>query len=305
MTIGNFDGAHLGHQALLARVVQAARERGLPAAVMTFEPNPREFFAARAGKPEAAPARIANLRDKLESLAACGIDRVIVEHFNARFAALTAEDFIQHVLVEGCHVRWLAVGDDFRFGAGRTGSFDSLKTAGIASGFEVHAISTVNDPAGLRISSSAVRKALAAGEFDTASILLGRPYSIGGHVVHGRKLGRTLGFPTLNLRVTHKHPAVTGIFVVRVHGLAEQALQGVASLGVRPTVEDNGRVLLETHVLDWTGDAYGKLVRIEFIAKLRDEQRYDGLDALTAAIANDERNARAVFASLQASGNPP
>lgn len=303
MTIGNFDGAHLGHRALLARVVQAARERDLPAAVMTFEPNPREFFAGRAGKPEAAPARIANLRDKLEALAACGIDRVIVEHFNARFAALTAEDFIQHVLIEGCHARWLAVGDDFRFGAGRAGNFESLRSAGAAGGFEVHTISTVNDPNGLRISSSAVRKALAAGQFDEASTLLGRPYTISGHVVHGRKLGRTLGFPTLNLRVTHKHPAVTGIFVVRVHGLPAHALPGVASLGVRPTVEDNGRVLLETHVLDWSGDAYGKLVRIEFIAKLRDEQRYEGLDALTAAIANDERNARAVFARLHESGS--
>jgi riboflavin kinase/FMN adenylyltransferase len=304
MTIGNFDGAHLGHQALLERVVQAARERSLPAAVMTFEPNPREYFAARSGKPDLAPARIANLRDKLEALAVAGIDRVIVEHFNARFSALTAEDFIAHVLVEGCHVRWLAVGDDFRFGAGRTGNFESLQSAGATGGFEAHAISTVNDSNGLRISSSAIRKALAAGQFEAASTLLGRPFSISGHVMHGRKLGRTLGFPTLNLRVTHKHPAATGIFVVRVHGLAAHGLQGVASLGVRPTVEDNGRVLLETHVLDWSGDAYGEVVRIEFIAKLRDEQRYDGLEALTAAIAHDERNARAVFASLQGSGNP-
>jgi riboflavin kinase/FMN adenylyltransferase len=297
LTIGNFDGVHRGHAALLQTVVNQAQEMGLPAAVMTFEPHPREYFAARSGHFDQAPARIANLRDKLEALEQAGIDRVIVEHFNARFAALTAQQFIENILVQGCHARWICVGDDFRFGAKRSGDFDLLRAAGEQWGFGVEAMPTLMHD-GLRISSSEVRQALAIGDFALAHKLLGRPYMMSGRVIHGKKLGRTLGFPTLNLRVAHKRPAVTGIFVVRVHGLAEQALPGVASLGVRPTVEDHGRVLLETHVLDWQGDAYGRLIRVEFLKKLRDEEKYDSLEQLTAAIAEDERQARGYFLAI-------
>jgi riboflavin kinase/FMN adenylyltransferase len=296
LTIGNFDGVHRGHAALLQKVVHQARQSGLPAAVMTFEPHPREYFAARAGHLDRAPARIANLRDKLEALEQAGIDRVIVEHFNARFAALTAQQFIENILVQGCHARWICVGDDFRFGAKRSGDFDLLRRAGQQWGFGVEAMPTLMHD-GLRISSSEVRQALASGNFALTQELLGRPYRMSGRVIHGKKLGRTLGFPTLNLRVVHKRPAVTGIFVVRVHGLAEQALPGVASLGVRPTVEDQGRVLLETHVFDWQGDAYGRLIRVEFLKKLRDEEKYDSLQQLTDAIAEDERQAREFFTS--------
>jgi riboflavin kinase/FMN adenylyltransferase len=296
LTIGNFDGVHRGHAALLQKVVHQARQSGLPAAVMTFEPHPREYFAARAGHLDRAPARIANLRDKLEALEQAGIDRVIVEHFNARFAALTAQQFIENILVQGCHARWICVGDDFRFGAKRSGDFDLLRRAGQQWGFGVEAMPTLMHD-GLRISSSEVRQALASGNFALTQELLGRPYRMSGRVIHGKKLGRTLGFPTLNLRVVHKRPAVTGIFVVRVHGLAEQALPGVASLGVRPTVEDQGRVLLETHVFDWQGDAYGRLIRVEFLKKLRDEEKYDSLQQLTDAIAEDERQAREFFSS--------
>ncbi len=295
LTIGNFDGVHRGHRALLARVREAAARLGIESAVMTFEPHPREYFAQQAGDAARAPRRIANLRDKLQALEACGVDRVIVEHFNASFAAQSPQRFIEDVLVGGLHVKWLIVGDDFRFGARRAGDFRMLTEAGRRFGFDVAALPTVMHGEA-RISSSAVREALQAGDFARAEELLGHPYAISGHVQHGRKLGRTIGFPTLNLRVAHKRPAASGIFVVQVHGLADAPLPAVASLGVRPTVEDNGRVLLEVHVFDFAGDCYGRLVRVEFLHKLRDEARYDTLEALTQAIDNDARAAREFFA---------
>jgi riboflavin kinase/FMN adenylyltransferase len=266
-------------------VTAAAQRLGVESAVMTFEPHPREYFAHLSGHEALAPHRVANLRDKLQALEAAGIDRVIVEHFNARFAAMSPEDFVRKLLI---------VGDDFRFGAKRAGDFAMLTEAGKAYGFEVQSLQTVTH-AEARISSSAVRSALRDGDFSRAGELLGHPYSISGHVQHGRKLGRTIGFPTLNLRIAHKRPALTGIFIVRVHGLAPKALPAVASLGVRPTVEDNGRVLLEVHVFDYSADCYGKLIRVEFLRKLRDEEKYDDLDSLTAAITNDARSAREFF----------
>ncbi|MFC5475074.1 bifunctional riboflavin kinase/FAD synthetase [Paraherbaspirillum soli] len=294
LTIGNFDGVHRGHQALLAHVRKAATELHLDAAVMTFEPHPREFFAHQASQPLNLPTRVANLRDKLQSLSQAGIDRVIVEHFNASFAAMSPQDFIEKVLVQGLHVKWLMVGEDFCFGAKRAGNIETLIAAGKKYGFQVETLPTVmND--GTRVSSSAVRTALAAGDFAHAQALLGHPYSISGHVVHGKKLGRTIGFPTLNLRVSHKLPAVSGIFVVQVHGLAEQALPAVASIGIRPTVDDSGRVLLESYLLDFAGDCYGKLIRVEFLQKLRDEEKFVDLPTLIAAIARDVDNARAYF----------
>ncbi len=295
LTIGNFDGVHRGHRALLARVSEAAARLGVESAVMTFEPHPREYFAEISGDASRAPRRIANLRDKLQALEACGVERVVVEHFNARFASLSAERFIEDVLVDGLHVKWLIVGDDFRFGAKRTGDFAMLADAGRRFGFEVVALPTAHNE-GVRISSSAVRAALDAGDFVQAEQLLGHPYSISGHVQHGRKLGRTIGFPTLNLKIAHRRPAVSGIFVVQVHGLSDRPLPAVASLGVRPTVEDNGRVLLEVHIFDFSGDCYGKRVRIEFLKKLRDEAKYDDLESLTRAIDADARAAREFFA---------
>jgi len=294
LTIGNFDGVHRGHQALLARLREAADLRSLETAVMTFEPHPREYFAQRAGDLSKAPTRIASLRDKLQSLANAGVDRVIVEHFNAHFAALSPEEFVSRVLVDGLHVKWLIVGEDFCYGSRRAGNMATLIEAGRRHGFEVVALPTVNN-GGSRISSSAIRTALAGADFDHARQLLGHGYTVSGHVIHGQKLGRTLGFPTLNLRIAHRRPALSGIFVVQVHGLAPQPLPAVASLGVRPTVDDSGRVLLETHLFDYDQPCYGKLIRVEFLAKLRDEQKYDGLAALTAAIRNDEEQARAWF----------
>ncbi len=316
LTIGNFDGVHRGHQAMLALLLSEARHRGLPTCVLTFEPHPRDFFALKLGKPELAPARIATLRDKLQELERCGIDQVVVLRFDEALASLPAQDFIQQVLVDGLGAKYVLVGDDFRFGAKRQGDYATLDAAGQRLGFDVARMMSY-EVHGLRVSSSAVREALAAGDMDGAARLLGRPYAISGHVIHGQKLGRQLaetapgagdGFRTLNLRFDHDKPAAHGIFAVRVHGLdgdAGPALDGVASLGVRPTVEDAGRVLLEVHALDWPaalaarlgpGEAYGKLVRVELLQKLRDEARFDGLDSLTAAIREDVRQAREYFA---------
>jgi riboflavin kinase/FMN adenylyltransferase len=294
LTIGNFDGVHRGHQALLAHVTTAAAKLGLESAVMTFEPHPREFFAARMGDLSRAPARIANLRDKLGALASAGIDRVIVEHFNEHFAAMSPREFTERVLVQGLHVKWLMVGDDFCYGAKRAGNVGTLIEAGKEFGFHVETLPAVMHGA-VRVSSSEVRAALARGDFGVTRELLGQPYSMSGHVIHGAKLGRTLGFPTLNLRVAHR-PALSGIFVVQVHGLGGAPLSGVASLGVRPSVEDAGRMLLEVHLLDFAQSCYGKLVRVEFLARLRDEEKYEDLATLTAAIARDEQRARDYFA---------
>jgi riboflavin kinase/FMN adenylyltransferase len=292
LTIGNFDGVHRGHQALLARVVAAARARSIVAAVMTFEPHPRELFT-----PDRAPMRISSLRDKLDALAAQGIDRVIVEHFNRTFASLSADAFVD-LLIDGCQARWLLVGDDFRFGARRTGDIALLQRYAARGAFELEQMPTVVE-GGERISSSAVRAALAAGDLRRAEHLLGRPYCISGRVLHGRRLGRQIGYPTLNLRIAHRHPAVQGVFAVRVHGLGAQPQPGVASLGLRPTVDDSGRWMLEVHLLDFADEVYGRLVSVEFLQKLRDEERYSTLDELAAAIADDARRARAVLADDQ------
>ncbi|MBT9458182.1 MAG: bifunctional riboflavin kinase/FAD synthetase [Burkholderiaceae bacterium] len=301
LTIGNFDGVHRGHQAMLALLRSEAQHRGLPSCVMTFEPHPRDYFAAKMGKPEMAPARIATLRDKLSELERCGVDQVIVLRFDEALATLPAQDFISQVLVQGLGTKYVLVGDDFCFGARRQGDYKMLDAAGQLQGFDVARMMSY-EVHGQRVSSSAVREALVAGDMDTAAALLGRPYSISGHVIHGRKLGRELGFRTLNLRFDHAKSAAMGIYAVRTHGLADRPLDGVASLGVRPTVEDAGRLLLEVNCLDWPAElgldgGYGKLVRVELLNKLRDEARYDGLEALTAAIRQDADNARAFFAT--------
>jgi riboflavin kinase / FMN adenylyltransferase len=300
LTIGNFDGVHRGHQAMLALLTNEARHRGVPSCVLTFEPHPRDFFAARAGKAHTAPARIATLRDKLIELARCGIDQVVVLRFDAQLAALTPQDFIDRVLLQGLGARYVLVGDDFRFGAQRAGDYNMLDAAGELQGFDVARMQSY-EVHGLRVSSSAVREALLSGDMAHAAELLGRPYSVSGHVLHGAKLGRDLGFRTLNLRFAHRNPAAMGIFAVRTHGLSDTPLDGVASLGKRPTVDDSGRVLLEVHCFDWPAGlgaegGYGKLARVELLHKLRDEARYEGLDALTAAIAHDAAQAREFFA---------
>jgi riboflavin kinase/FMN adenylyltransferase len=292
LAIGNFDGVHRGHQALLAQLVAAARGHRLSPAVMTFEPHPRELFA-----PQSAPARVANLRDKISALAAAGVERVFIQHFNRRFASLTPEQFIGDVLVSGLDTRWLLVGDDFRFGARRSGDVDLLRRRATHYGYVVEQLATVQEH-GVRVSSSEVREALAAGDLAHAATLLGRPYAISGRVLHGRKLGREIGFPTLNLRLAHKRPAAHGIYAVRVHGLGDRARPGVASIGLRPTVDDTGRWLLEVHLFDFAQQVYGKLVRVELVHKLRDETKYESVQALTTAIRNDAATARALLAPV-------
>ena len=258
LTIGNFDGVHRGHQAMLALLQNEARLRELPSTVMTFEPHPRDWFATQAKRPELAPARIGTLRDKLAGLAAAGIDQCVVLRFDAALAGLAPEAFIEKVLVRGLGARYVLVGDDFRFGAKRAGDYAMLDAAGVERGFDVARMNSY-EVHGLRVSSSAVRTALADGDMAQAATLLGRPYAISGHVVQGAQLGRTLGFRTLNLRFAHWKPAASGIFVVRVHGLGREPLPGVANLGVRPSIDPNdkngGRVLLETHCLAWPESA--------------------------------------------------
>lgn len=301
LTIGNFDGVHRGHQAMLALLTSEARHRELPSCVMTFEPHPRDYFAALAGKPELAPTRIATLRDKLSELERCGIDQAVVLRFDERFASQSPQAFIDDVLVRGLGTKYVLVGDDFRFGAKRAGDYAMLDAAGQQAGFDVARMNSY-EVRGVRVSSSAVREALAIGDMARAAVLLGRPYSISGHVIHGKKLGRSLGYRTLNVRFDHPRPAALGIYAVRVHGLVEQPIDGVASLGKRPTVDDSGRVLLETYCLEWPDalgpeGGYGRLVRVELLQKLRDEARYDGLDTLTAAIRQDAVDARAFLAA--------
>jgi len=313
LTIGNFDGVHRGHQAMLALLNNEAAHRGVPSCVLTFEPHPRDYFAAARQRPELAPARIGTLRDKLAELAACGVQQAVVLPFNERLARQPAQAFIDEVLVAGLGARYVLVGDDFRFGAQRAGDYALLDSAGRERGFDVARMNSY-EVHGLRVSSSAVREALGRGDMDGAARLLGRPYAISGHVVHGRKLGRELGasaagagdgFRTLNLRFSHWKPAASGIFAVRVHGLGDTPLPGVANLGVRPSLDpsdvNGGRVLLETHCLQWPASlgpegAYGKIIRVELLLKLHDELKYDSLDALTAGIAKDCDDARAVFA---------
>jgi riboflavin kinase / FMN adenylyltransferase len=289
VTIGNFDGVHRGHQALLLQLAQQAALRSLPTCVLTFEPHPREYFA-RLGR-GTAPARVCSLRDKLDALAEHRVQRVNIAHFNLQLASMSAERFIDEVLLTALQTRFLLIGDDFRFGAGRTGDLDLLMAQGQAKGFEVQAMPTVNDAQG-RISSSAVRQALAAGALDVAQSLLGRPFTLSGHVTHGRKLGRTLGFPTLNIRLPFRQPALSGIFAVRIHGLGLAVRDGVASLGTRPAVEANGAFLLEVNVFDFDQSVYGKLVQIEFVSKLRDEANYENLELLKQQIAQDAGDAR-------------
>jgi riboflavin kinase / FMN adenylyltransferase len=304
LTIGSFDGVHRGHQAMLALLTNEARHRGLASCVLTFEPHPRDFFAARAAQPALAPARIATLRDKLAELERCGIDQVVVLPFDQRLASLAPQAFIERVLVRGLHARYVLVGDDFRFGARRAGDYAMLDAAGALHGFDVARMQSY-EVHGARVSSSAVRAALAEGDMARAAALLGRPYSVSGHVLHGAKLGRDLGFRTLNLRFAHPRPAAAGIFVVRTHGLTAEPLPGVASFGRRPTVEHDGRVLLEAHCLHWPAalgadGGYGRCVRVELLHWLHAERRYDSIEALRQGIERDAADARAWLAAHSA-----
>jgi riboflavin kinase/FMN adenylyltransferase len=288
LAIGNFDGVHRGHAAIAERLVEVAAASGVVPTILSFEPHPREFFA-----PASAPARLTTLREKLELLAGLGVEQTMICPFNKAFAALSAEDFITVVLRGALQVKHLIVGDDFRFGRGRHGDFALLQAAAKQHGFTVEAMPSIKAE-GLRVSSSAVRQALAAGDMKHAAALLGRPYMMDGKVAHGDKIGRQLGFATANIRIRHNPLPMKGVFAVEVAGLGERPLPGVANLGVRPTV-GGVRTLLEVHLFDFNRDIYGAHISVRFLHKLRDEQRFPNFDALKAQIAADAVAARAYF----------
>ena len=298
LTIGNFDGVHIGHKAMLTRLVDAARQRGMPSAVMTFEPQPQEFFA-----PDQAPARLTSLREKLELLDAEGIDIVFVCRFDYAMAQMQADRFVERIVYSALGTRWLQVGDDFRFGARRGGNFDLLASLAPKYGYEIEKTGSILLE-GTRVSSTVVRACLDAGDLEGARRLLGRRYTISGRVERGDGVGSGLGYPTANVRLGRSKAPLSGIYVVEVEGLGAQPLPGVASLGVRPTVKRQGRAVLEAHLFDFDRDIYGRRVSVRFLAKLRDEEKFASVDDLVVQMGRDAQQAREYFrhrdAGLQA-----
>lgn len=302
LTIGNFDGVHLGHQAMIARLKRAARRLGVVACVMTFEPHPREVLT-----PDHAPARLTNLREKLVQLARLGVDRVQICRFDRAFANITAKSFVTHILLQEMDVRWLLIGEDFRFGARRSGNIDLLQQYFVDTGkreLEVMAPVMLDDQ---RVSSTAIRHALADGNLAWAAELLGRPFSISGRVVGGLKLGKKLGFPTANIHLKDRYPLPNGIFVVEANWRNDsnvvQRVRGVASLGVRPTILESAHPVLEAHLFDFDGDIYGKHLQIEFLHRLRDEQKFPDMTTLVAQIEQDVVDAKAYFSQVDAAAH--
>lgn len=288
LTIGNFDGVHRGHQALLQRLAAEGQQRGLPVVAMIFEPQPLELFAG-----ENAPPRLTSLREKLNYLAQSRVDYVLCVRFDRHFATLSAQEFISHLLVQRLGVKFLAIGDDFRFGANRQGDFSLLQKAGAQYGFDVVSTQAVCEGK-VRISSTAVRQALERDDFVQAETLLGHPFALSGRVVHGDELGRTLGFPTANIPLRRLVSPVKGVYAVEVTGLGDNPLKGVANIGTRPTVAGI-RQQLEVHLLDVVIDLYGRHINVILRKKIRNEQRFASLDELKAQIARDELTAREFF----------
>jgi len=287
-TIGNFDGVHLGHQTVLGQLADKAAELGVPSVVISFEPYPMEFFA-----PHKAPARLTRLREKVRALTRYSVDRMLCLRFDKAFAELPPRDFIDKVLIEGLDVRYLVVGDDFRFGHQRAGDFTLLEEVGKQQGFEVVHLHTFNIE-GQRVSSTRVREALDTGDMATAEKLLGRPYRMCGRVAHGDKRGRTIGFPTANIHLHRQNTPVKGVFAVELFGIKGEPVAGVANVGTRPTV-DGTRSLLEVHLFDFTDEIYGEYVHVEFLHKLRDEVKFDSFEELRKQIDIDAEHAREYF----------
>lgn len=289
LTAGNFDGVHLGHQALLSQLVVEARQSGLESVAITFEPHPREWFGG-----DHVPARLSSLRDKLTVIRRCGIDHVHIIPFNAALANMRAVTFIEQLLVRGFCMHHLLIGDDFRFGAQRHGDFSLLQRMSITHGYQVSAMHSITDNT-TRISSTAIREALATGQFEQAARWLGRPFSISGHVIHGDKRGRELGFPTANIGLNRHTLPVSGVFMVRVHGVTDHSMAGVANVGMRPTMKTTLQPRLEIHLLNANPSLYGRIIEVEFITKLRDEQKFADFTALARQITQDVATARDFF----------
>ncbi|MCU7938977.1 MAG: bifunctional riboflavin kinase/FAD synthetase [gamma proteobacterium symbiont of Bathyaustriella thionipta] len=302
-TIGNFDGVHSGHQHILAQLAEKAQASQLPSIVITFEPQPQEFFV-----PQRSPARLTRFRDKAEVIADCGIDKLLVIHFNESFSQLSAEHFVQQILVDKLGIRYLQVGDDFQFGKGRSGSFATLLESGKEFDFDVENTPTFSLD-NERVSSTCIRQALETGNMELTRQLLNRPYWMSGHIQHGAKRGRTIGFPTANVPLHRETPAVSGVFAVRLWGkdlgicketiehandASRQGINGIANIGYRPTV-DGQKGLLEVHLFDFKGDLYGKLVHVDFLHKIRDEMKFDSFEILKEQILKDVVEANAYF----------
>lgn len=287
-TIGNFDGVHLGHQAVLSQLAMKGDTLGLPAVVITFEPQPNEFFA-----PDKAPARLSRFREKVEALRCYSIQQLCVLRFNKKLAEMTAQDFIQRLLVDGLNVRYLVVGDDFKFGKDRQGNFAMLQQAGKQHGFQVVNMHTFSIDQ-MRVSSTRIREALRGGDLILAEKLLGRPYRMSGRVAHGDKRGRTMGFPTANIHLHRRKVPLSGVYAVQLFGVAGEPIQGVANVGVRPTVRTK-KALLEVHLFNFNRDIYGEHVQVHFLHKLRDEQKFADLNALMKQIERDCEQARLYF----------
>jgi len=292
LTIGNFDGVHRGHQAVVSEVVAWAEDEGLVPTALCFEPTPQEYFAGGS-----APARLMRLREKYKQLAPLGLAQLVVLRFDATLAALTPEAFVERILVQGLGARAVLIGADFRFGRGRAGDLLKMGQLGARFGFEVAAAPTVND-GDERISSTRVRLALNTGDMEEAARLLGRPFAITGRVRRGQALGRSLGYPTANLALHRAVVPLAGIFAVRVRvrGAGRAPMPGVASLGTRPTVTEAGEQLLEVHLFDFEGDLYGRQMEVEFVARLRDEEQFADLDALRQRMDEDAAMARKLLA---------
>jgi riboflavin kinase/FMN adenylyltransferase len=292
LTVGNYDGVHLGHQQMIGALKARASQLGAPATVLAFEPSSKEFI-----DPDGAPPRLTRWREKYLALAAVGVDRLVTLRFDECMRGMTPRCFVDELLVQKLGTRHMIVGDDFRYGSNAGGTIDSLRAAAQAHGFGVDQIAPfIVD--GVRVSSTLVRERLEIGDYAGAARLLGRPYRMLGRVVQGLRLGRTLGFPTANLRLMRRKPPVSGILAVWVHGIDSRPLPGVASLGTRPTV--NGvEPLLEAHVFDFSGDLYGRQLEVEFVAKLRDEVKFDSLDAMTVQMRIDAARARDLLSRVQ------
>lgn len=291
VTVGAYDGLHLGHEELLERVFEESRRRELPAVLMSFEPTPREFFSA-----ERPPARLMRFREKFEALAEHGIDVFYCPQFGHAMRSIRADAFIRQILVHGLNVRHLVIGDDFRFARQREGGIEHLARASRALDFDLERVPSVM-AAGVRVSSTAIRDALASGDMAMANALLGRPYRMSGRIIRGRQLGRKLGYPTANVDLRRRQSAVLGIYAVRVHGSAIGTHDAVASVGTRPTFEDGNKPLLEVHIFDFDKDVYGEYIHVDFIARLRSEKKYDSVDELVAQMHLDADNAKSALAA--------
>lgn len=288
-TIGNFDGVHLGHQAVLNQLALKGDMLGLPAVVITFEPQPNEFFA-----PDKAPARLSRFREKVEALRSYTIQQLCVLRFNRALAQMTAQDFIKRLLVDGLNIKYLVVGDDFRFGKDRQGDFTLLQTAGQQFGFQVVNMHTFAIEAD-RVSSTRIRNALQQGDLMLAQTLLGHPYKMSGRVAHGDKRGRQIGFPTANIHLHRCKVPLTGVYAIQLFGIEGEPVNGVANVGIRPTVGGTDKALLEVHLFDFDSDIYGCYVQVHFLHKIRDEQCFEGLTALKQQIQIDCDSAKQFF----------